>query len=84
MTRDDALRIVTQAFHEVAPDIDVTTVNADRPLQDEVDIDSMDFLNLVSAVHDRSGIEIPPWDFASVATLDGFVDYLMSAAASAG
>jgi acyl carrier protein len=43
------------------------------------DIDSMDFLNLVTALHDETGIDVPERDYPQVATIDGFVAYLTTA-----
>jgi acyl carrier protein len=45
-------------------------------LRDELDIDSMDFLNVVIALHERLGIEIPEGDYPKLATLAGCVEYL--------
>ncbi len=84
MTRDEALCLVTAAFHEVAPDVDVSALDPGLPLHEEVDIDSMDFLNLVGGVQERAGIEVPPSDYAMVSTLGGLVDYLVSATPARG
>jgi acyl carrier protein len=45
-------------------------------------IDSVDFLTLVAAIHDRTGIQISPRDYPKLATLKLFVSYLMSASAA--
>ena len=45
-------------------------------LRDQVDLDSMDFLNLLVGVHQRTGIEIPEADYPKLATLDQLVAYL--------
>jgi acyl carrier protein len=43
-----------------------------------MDIDSMDFLNFISALHRRFGIDIPEIDYTKLATLDGAIAYLSS------
>ena len=48
-------------------------------LVEQLDIDSMDFLNLIVAVHERTGIEIPERDYAKLSTLDDAVAYLLAA-----
>jgi acyl carrier protein len=42
----------------------------------------VDFLTLVAAIHDRTGIQISPRDYPKLATLKLFVSYLMSASAA--
>ena len=41
----------------------------------------MDFLNLVTAVHDETGIDIPERDYPQLGSLDGFADYVAGATA---
>jgi acyl carrier protein len=49
------------------------------PLREQLDIDSMDFLNFVIALHKELGVGLPEKDYPKLATLDGCVDYLASA-----
>ena len=79
MTKDEATALLAAALHEVAPEVDLGAVDPDLPLQEAVDIDSLDFLTLVSAIHDRTGIEIPVQDYPKLATVKLFVSYLISA-----
>jgi acyl carrier protein len=46
---------------------------------EQLDIDSMDFLNLIVALHERTGIEIPERDYPKLSTLDAAVAYLLAA-----
>jgi len=48
-------------------------------MQEALDLDSIDFLNLVIALHERTGLEIPEKDYPQLATLDGCVAYLAAA-----
>lgn len=75
---DTAHTIVAAAIAKVAPDVDLDLVDGDADLREETDIDSMDFLNVVTAVHESSGLEIPERDYPLLATLNGFVDYVSS------
>lgn len=79
MTKDEATALLAATVHGIAPEVDLGSVDPDLPLQEVADIDSMDFLTLVAAIHDRAGIEIPPRDYPKLATLKLFVSYLMSA-----
>ncbi|SNR50916.1 acyl carrier protein [Puniceibacterium sediminis] len=71
---------IRQAFLEeltqVAPDIDPGDVGEDDHLQDDLELDSMDFLNLVTALHQRLGVDIPEVDYPKIATLALAVGYL--------
>lgn len=79
---DEIRRVVTDCLLEIAPEADLGTLRADRPLRDQLDIDSFDFLNLLVVIHARLGINVPEADYAKVATLDSMTAYL--AAAQAG
>ena len=81
MNRDQAFELLSTSLHRVAPNVDLGSIDVDAPFQEEADIDSMDFLNLVEAIHQRSGIEIPERDYPRLASLEGFVTYLMTAPA---
>lgn len=60
----------------VAPDIDPASVGDADHLQDDLGLDSMDFLNLVSALHKRFGLPIPEADYPRLATPARAVAYL--------
>jgi acyl carrier protein len=79
MTKDEATALLADRLREIAPEVDLDAIDPDLPLQEVADIDSMDFLTLVAAIHDRTGIEIPVRDYPKLATLKLFVSYLMSA-----
>jgi acyl carrier protein len=68
--------LLARLLHGIAPEVDLDTIDPAAPLQEEAELDSMDFLNLVNALYDETGIEIPERDYARVATIDGFVDYV--------
>lgn len=82
MTKDEATALLTATLHEIAPEVDFGAIDPDLPLQEVASIDSVDFLALVTAIHDRRGIEIPVRDYPRLATLNLFVSYLMSATSS--
>jgi len=79
MTEDEAAALLAAAVGAIAPEVDLAAVDLDLPLQEVAGIDSMDFLALVTDLHERSGIEIPYSDYPKLATLNMFVKYLMSA-----
>jgi len=76
MTSDDARDIIRAVIGEVAPEADLSTVGPDEMLQEALDLDSIDFLNFVTGLHERTGLEIPERDYPELSTLEGCVRYL--------
>jgi acyl carrier protein len=64
---------------DVAPDLDPGAIGDDDHLQDDLGLDSMDFLNLVGALHRRFGLPIPEADYPRLATPAKAVAYLAEA-----
>lgn len=79
MTEDEARKLIAAVLHEVAPEVDLDDVGEGQTLQEALDLDSIDFLNLVVGLHERTGIEIPERDYPELSTLDGCVAYLTKA-----
>lgn len=75
---DRALEVLRAALVKVAPDVDLGSIPRDADLRDEAELDSIDFLNLVTTICDNTGIDIPERDYPRLATVDGVVDYLVS------
>jgi acyl carrier protein len=67
---------VLEALYSVAPEAEGEPINPGASLRDQLDIDSMDFLNFLVALKDAVGVEIPEADYAQVASLDDCVRYL--------
>lgn len=60
----------------LAPEIDPTKIIPDKPLRTQIDLDSMDWLNVLAAIHEKLGVDIPESDYGKVQTLDSIVAYL--------
>jgi acyl carrier protein len=71
--------VVTGALTEVAPETDPGAIDPDRDLTEQLDIDSMDFLNVIVAINEQTGIEIPERDYPKLSTLNNAVAYLAAA-----
>ena len=67
---------VIAAIKAVAPETDGDKLAPARRLRDQVDLDSMDWLNVIVGLHDRFGVEIPETDYARLDTLDAICSYL--------
>jgi acyl carrier protein len=79
MTEEPFTDVVIRALTDVAPDVDPTTIDPDADLAEQLDIDSMDFLNVIVSIHEQTGIEIPERDYGKLATLASAVSYLSAA-----
>jgi len=76
MTADEIRATVLSVLGEIAPEADPDTIEPDVSFREQLDIDSMDFLNFAIALHERLRIEIPESDYAKLDTLDDAVEYL--------
>jgi acyl carrier protein len=71
--------VMISALTEVAPEVDPATIDPAAGLAEQLDIDSMDFLNVIVAVHEKTEIAIPERDYGKLSTLDAAVAYLLDA-----
>jgi len=76
MTNDEIRGTVLRVLGQIAPEADLSQLNPTRRLRDQLDIDSMDLLNFVIALHKELHVEIPESDYPKLATLQSCVDYL--------
>ena len=79
MNDDDARALTARLLHRIAPEVDLDEVDPAAPLQEAMDLDSMDFLNLVTALHEQTGIDVPERDYPQLSTLAGFITYVAAA-----
>jgi len=77
MTREEVRARVFAELESVAPGCAPENADPDADLHDELDIDSMDFLNFIIALHKSLNIEIPESDYPELETLNGAVAYLL-------
>ena len=76
MTRQEIRKAVLEELSNIAPDIDIATMDDKADLQEEYDLDSMDAVNLLTAIHKRLGINIPDRDYARMRAIADLLDYL--------
>lgn len=60
----------------LAPEIDPAQIVPDKVLRTQIDLDSMDWLNVLASIHEQLGVDIPELDYGKVLTLDALVAYL--------
>jgi acyl carrier protein len=78
LTDAGARELLEGILAEIAPEVDLADARPDGQLQEELGLDSMDFLNVMIAVHDATGLEIPERDYPQLSTLTGAIGYLTS------
>lgn len=78
MTHDEMRDAVLQALASVAPEIRPAEVDPAASLRDQLDIDSMDFINFIATLDQTLGVDVPESEYGRMATLESSVDYLAS------
>jgi acyl carrier protein len=76
MNEADIRAVLQEELGNIAPEMDPHKLDPSADLREALDIDSMDFLNFVIAIHRRVGVDIPELDYPELVTLDGAVGYL--------
>ena len=80
MSEADVRAAVIGVLKSIAPELEEAELRPDRPLRDQIDLDSMDWLNVIVALHERLKVEIPEADYAKLGTLDQVTAYLQAKA----
>lgn len=76
MTEAQARDLIYEILGGIAPEADPASLAGDEDLREALDLDSMDFMNFVVRLHERTGIDIPEPDYQQLRTLKGAIAYL--------
>jgi len=76
MTREEVRQAVVDILEDIAPDEDVSSIKDDVTLRDQMDLDSMDFLDIVMELRKRFNIEVPESDYQELVSMASFIQYL--------
>ena len=76
MTKDECKQAVVAIIADIAPDEDLSNLKSEVRLRDQLQLDSMDFLDIVMELRKRHGIEVPEADYGQLASLDSCAEYL--------
>lgn len=76
MSSHNVRQIVLDIIADIAPDEDVTSIDDSKSLREQLDLDSMDFLDIVMELRKRHKVEVPQEDYPKLATLESCVSYL--------
>ena len=82
MTIDEIKNTVLRILGGIAPEADLTLIKTQVSFREQLDIDSMDFLNFAIGLSKELGVEVPEADYPKVASLDGCIEYVMEKHAS--
>jgi acyl carrier protein len=76
MTRDEIKEMILEIIEDIDEDAEFDDLDADKPLRDQLDLDSMDFLDIVMELRKRHKLQIPEEEYPELATLTSCVNYL--------
>ena len=76
MTENEVSKLILDIIHDIAPDEDLSNLDPALRLREQIDLDSMDFLDIVMELRKRYGVNVPDTDYMQLATLDSCVNYL--------
>jgi acyl carrier protein len=77
MTEAEARSLIEDVISAIAPEAAFATLGGQEDLREALDLDSMDFMNFVVGLHERTGADIPETDYPRLHTLDGVIAYLV-------
>ncbi|MFY9142017.1 acyl carrier protein [Sulfuricurvum sp.] len=75
MTKDQIKAAIVEQILFIAPDVDEADIIPDKNIQRSLEIDSFDFLKILTALNEVTGVEVPEADYAKVDTLEHMVEY---------
>ena len=76
MTKEDCKKLVIDIISDIAPDEDLSAIKPEIRLRDQLQLDSMDFLDIVMELRKRHRIQIPEDDYINLASMNSTVAYL--------
>ena len=76
MTREQIAKAVVNIIKDVVPDEDCSSLDPAAPLREQLELDSMDFLDIVMELRKQYGVEVPEADYPKLATLASCAEYL--------
>jgi acyl carrier protein len=76
MTDQEIKALILREIKKIAPEVETDQIDPAEVLREQIDLDSMDILNLMIAVHEATGVEIPEADYSKMSSVDDTVAYL--------
>lgn len=76
MNANEIRTVVIAELGNIAPETDAGSIDPKADIRKALDIDSMDFLNFITALHEKLRVDIPEVDYPNLLTVAAAVDYL--------
>ena len=76
MTREETRKAISDIIADIAPDEDLSNLDDNEPIREQIELDSMDFLDIVMELRKQYKIEVPEEDYPQMNTMNGCVEYL--------
>ena len=80
MSADEIRPKVLEVLAQIAPEADLDAIDPAEDIREQLDLDSMDFLNVAVGVSAAFNLDVPERDYPKMATLDGCVAYILAKA----
>ena len=77
MTIEEVRKIILNILADIAPDEDISCIDDNTKLRDQIDLDSMDFLDIVMELRKQHGIDVPEAEYRELESLDSSANYLL-------
>jgi len=77
MNKDEIKSVIIKTILEIAPDIEEDEIEPNENLQQSLEIDSFDFLNILTQMNENIGVEVPEADYSQVGTLEDMAEYFV-------
>ena len=76
MRKEEIREIIYNIIKDIAPDEDLSNLDDTKAIRDQIELDSMDFLDIVLELRKRYKVDVPEEDYPKLATINGCVEYL--------
>jgi len=76
MIKEDVSQAIIDIINDILPDGNCSDVDPDKKLRDQLELDSMDFLDIVMELRKQYSVEVPEEDYPKLATLNSCIEYL--------
>ncbi len=76
MSKEKIREIIYNIIKDIAPDEDLSNLDDTKAIRDQIELDSMDFLDIVLELRKRYKVDVPEEDYPKLATINGCVEYL--------
>ncbi|QOP41327.1 acyl carrier protein [Sulfurimonas marina] len=77
MTKEELQTMIIKAILEIAPDVEEEEIELTANIQRSLEIDSFDFLKILTAMHEKTGVEVPEADYAKVGSVEEMANYFI-------